>query len=292
MVNNLNLLYTFSKVVELGSFTKAASYLKQPKSRVSRAISTLEQELNVELLRRTTRKIGLTPEGDEFFQRISPLLQEISREVSKVEDQGAKLTGRISFTAPEDVGAYILAPLLQEFSALYPDINIFAHFSNEYVNMEEHNIDIAFRMGKLNDSSMIQTKVVSFKMIYAASSDYLKTYGEPSCERDLSHHKLASFLPGNKTYPVHPFKDEDINYSITTQSFQFLYKYIKKNGGIARVPEFFTVEDQQAGIIKHILKEHSTNSAPMHIVYQRTKNLPKRTRLFIDFMKTKIREKY
>ncbi|WP_372655926.1 LysR family transcriptional regulator, partial [Halobacteriovorax sp.] len=112
---DLNLLKTFAKVSELGSFTKAAEALKQPKSRVSRAISRLEKELEIGLIRRTTRQISLTSEGKEFYQKIQKLIDKLEEEVEHISDSKKEISGVLRITAPEDLGQSTLLDIIAKY---------------------------------------------------------------------------------------------------------------------------------------------------------------------------------
>ena len=121
---DLNEIYVFTKVVELGSFTKAADYLGIPKSRISRKVSSLERELGIQLLYRTTRQIELTPAGKKYFSKGHPLLKELDSLNSEISSFSDDISGEICVTAPEDIAIRFFPKIASEFMSLYPKVTL------------------------------------------------------------------------------------------------------------------------------------------------------------------------
>ena len=169
-----NLLKTFSKVAELGSFTQAAKVLNHPKSRVSRAISRLENELDVQLIRRTTRKTTLTSSGQEFFHNIHPLLNSINNEITKVSNQQHEMSGTIRITTSQDIGQALVSKVISLYNSKYPNVQFDTIITNDFLDLVKENIDIAIRAGKLKDSTLIQKKFISTHFIIVCSKKYLE----------------------------------------------------------------------------------------------------------------------
>jgi DNA-binding transcriptional LysR family regulator len=277
---NLNLLKTFVKVAELGSFTKAAKLLNQPKSRVSRHIAILESDLGIELIRRTTRQINLTHGGKEFYQRVCGLLRELETQVDLMSDHHDEITGLIRLTAPEDIAQTILSKVIQNFEAKYPKVKFEVIVSNEYLDLTKENIDIAFRAGKLKDSNLKQKRLMETKIILVASKKYLQSYGRPSKLQDLNKHKLLAFTP----IGFDKFATKDIHYEpfFSCDSFPMLLSMALDHKGIAILPAFYCQKQIEDGPLERVLVHETLRSSPLQLVFHSSKNMPQRIRLFIE----------
>ena len=224
-------------LAELGSFTKTASKLKQPKSRVSRHIASLERDLGVELVRRTTRQTTLTQAGREFFQRISTSIHTLDNEVNLISDHSEELSGLIRMTAPEDMALTIVKDVILEFEAEYPKVCFELNVSNDYLDLVKENLDFAFRAGKLKDSNYKQRKLMDTKIILVASKEYLQMYGRPYKLQDLERHRLLTF--SSIGFDNFGKKELELKPVISCDSFPVLKSLALDNKGIAIVPEFF-----------------------------------------------------
>ncbi len=285
-MNNLNLLSTYCKVVELGSFSKAAIFLQQPKSRVSRAISRLEDSLNTHLIKRTTRQFSLTESGVRLFERIQPLIRELENELARIESSARsdEISGTLTISAPEDFGQFILGDMIKAFRIIHPNLGIKVHLTNEFLDFAKHNIDLAIRFVRLTDSPLVQAKFGEVKMILVASTKYLQKFGTPKKVEDLAEHKLIFFLTNNGTITLGAIKAPLPN-SISCNSFPMLFNMVKSDQGIGLVPDFLCKEELKGGEVQRVLVSHEPSATSFHIVYPQSKALPKRVREFIDFAK-------
>lgn len=274
-----NLLKVFSKVAELGSFTKAAKVLNQPKSRVSRAIARLENELDVQLIRRTTRKTSLTSSGEELYQNISPLLSGISNELIKVSNQQQEMSGEIRITASQDIGQTIVAKIISTYKEKYPHVHIHALITNEYLDLTKENIDIAFRAGKLVDSSLIQKKIIGASFVVVCTRKYLENYGTPSCLEDLHNHKFLSFKGIEREFFPKGLK---LNPSITTDSIPMLLNMALNNDGITILPDFFCKEQIDDKKLVRLFPKWKSRTGNIQILYPPSKSISKRVKAFVE----------
>ena len=278
-----NLLKTYSKVAELGSFTKAALELKQPKSRVSRAISRLEAELGVQLLRRTTRQTSLTTDGQQFFQKIKPLLNQLKEEINYLSSHQNEVTGVLRITAPEDMGETLVTEMISQFSKLYPKVEVQIIITNEFLDLTKQNIDLAFRVGKLNDSNLIQKKLANVQLILVASPQYLKNNGEPKELKNLEEHRFLSFKDFDKRVLVGKLpKGINLKPSLRSDSFSILLRTALCGGGITALPDFYCKKFIKNGELVKLFPKWNPDKDTIHMLYPPTKNLPLKVRKFID----------
>jgi len=298
-VNNefdLNLLRIFSKVLELGSFTQAALVLKQPKSRVSKAITRLEEQMKVQLIRRTTRSVSATTAGQNFFHKIYPLLKDIDNELLQVSEDRCELSGVLRLSVPEDFGHTLLGDLINDFNELYPDIQFNVIISDTFVDLTKHNIDLAFRIGKLDDSSLIQKKIGNVELILVATPEYLKKYPAPLIKKDLTQHKLLTFIKFDQSAEFDPLNEiinqRELKSRFACTSFPLLLTMAMKDAGIALIPDFYCRQQLLSGDLIRVLPTFSTGRRSIHLVYPPSKSMPRRLRTFIDFASNKLQSHF
>lgn len=290
-MKSFDLLFTFSKVAELGSFTKAAKALRQPKSRVSRSIMRLEDEVGVQLVLRTTRSMSLTEAGKELFQSIKSPLHDLQGSLDNLTGR-SQISGVLRVSTPEDMAVTLLPDIIADFRDLYPDISFEVTVSNESADLVQQNLEVAFRIGSFKDSSLVQKKLGTVKLIFVASEKYLSAYGEPKKLPDLAEHKILDFLnsDGESAFD-RKFTKTDLKPNLTSTSFSLLHTLALKHRGIALLPDFYASPSIVEGKLVQILKNHEWEPKNISLVYVPTKNLPQRARAFIDFVSERVRTK-
>ncbi len=192
-MNMLEAMEIFVQVVQLGSFTKAAEANQLHRPAVTKAIQQLEQELGVQLLRRTTRKQSLTEEGEEFYQRCSQVLMDVS-ETFGMFAASRPPKGRLRLDMPTAVAKSIVVPALPRFRRLYPDIELVIRSSDSQVDLVSEGVDCALRLGELDDSSLIARKIGMVPMVTCAAPIYLRSRGTPQTLDDLDNHVAVNFF--------------------------------------------------------------------------------------------------
>ena len=285
---DLNLLRTFAKVSELGSFTKAANYLKQPKSRVSRAITRLETDLGTQLIRRTTRTTALTEAGQELFQKTNKLLSQLYTEVDSIAHEAQELTGTLKLSAPEDFSQQILPTLISEFSDLHPKISFDVLASNNEVNLTTNEIDVAFKIGPLKDSSLMFRKIGTVSLILVAAPSYYSKYGVPKSIEDLKNHRILSFINQNNGDILKPLyqkfsTSDQFKPFLTCNSFFMIHKLTCEGRGLSILPDFFCKQSLIDGKLIRTLTEWRASEVDIQLVYPPVKKQSKKVRSFIDF---------
>jgi LysR family transcriptional regulator for bpeEF and oprC len=274
-----NLLKTFSKVSELGSFTKAATVLSQPKSRVSRAIARLEKELGVELVRRTTRKTSLTNVGQEFYENITPHLNEIRNELIRVSDKQEEMVGTIRITTSDSFAQHTLAQIISEYNLKYPKVKFEMIITNDYVDLVKENIDLAFRAGKLKDSTLLQKKFMATSFILVCSKKYIEKYSLACNLGEIKNHKYLSFKPIEKLFTE---KGVTLNSVVVTDSLPMLLRMALNGDGITVLPDFLCQKYLLTKELVRVIPSWKSKSENVHILYPPTKNLSKKVKEFIE----------
>lgn len=187
----------FVCVAEYESFTRAAKELNLSTAQVSRQISALEKRLNIKLLYRTTRKVSLTEEGRVFYQHCRGVLDGLDAAEQAVSHLQSKPQGRIKLTAPVTYGEQQLLPLVNDFMVRYSDIEVTAFLSNQKMDLIDGGYDLAIRIGKLSDSTMMAKKLSRRTNFVCAAPTYLERHGTPHSLSELSQHNC---LLGTRDY--------------------------------------------------------------------------------------------
>lgn len=197
---NLEHLRTFVEVVRQGGFAAAARALDREPSKVTRAISALEAELGVRLLRRSTRQLALTEGGETYLAQVMPLLSELDQAAEQLRSGSAQLQGVVRITASVAFGQTVLMPLLPSLHRQHPALELDLLFSDAVVDLLAHRVDIALRLGPAVDSSLIGQRLRSVRFQVVASPAYLQQHGHPAHPAALAQRDCLRFaLPGYRT---------------------------------------------------------------------------------------------
>lgn len=219
LVNRLSL---FIDVVQQGSFTKAAALHDMDNSTLSKQIKKLETELGVQLLNRSTRSFSLTPAGEEILEQAHQLVNTIGHVQSIADSYHAEPKGRIRITAPVHIGQQYLQPVISKFMKSYPDVEIVLLMDDKRCDIITGHFDVAFRLGRLDDSSLIAKKIADIRAVVLASDEFIEQYGEPSTPEELV--SLPSVIYSNGTLTV-----DTLRFSETPDSKQFKNHKMKGN---------------------------------------------------------------
>ena len=180
-MNQIEDMQTFVRIVDAGSITKAAEQMNTVKSAVSRRLSDLERRLGVSLLTRTTRSQSLTESGKSYYQQSIRIIDDIEELESSIQNENCALMGRIKLAAPLTFGLIHLAPALQAFNKIQPEIYFDLDFNDRKVDLVNEGFDLAIRITKLQDSSLIARKISQTQLILAASPEYLDSHEKIKC---------------------------------------------------------------------------------------------------------------
>lgn len=195
-MDRFDALQAFTRVVEAGSFTKAAQTLHISKTTVTQLIQQLEARLRVKLPNRTTRQVKLTADGAAYYERIAQLLADLEDADASLSSASASPKGRLRVDVPSPFALMILVPALPAFHARYPDIQLDIGVSDRMVDLIGDNVDCVLRGGDLPDSSLIARRIGELRLGVYAAPHYLDAAGTPSHPRELNgtHHRIVGFL--------------------------------------------------------------------------------------------------
>lgn len=290
MDNRLGDIEIFLTAVRLGSFAAAAKSLRLTPSAVSRSIARLEQRLGVVLLRRTTRSLAPTPEGEAYRDRMSALLAEIEDVESGLgrEMQGPR--GLLRINASVTFGGQYLVPTMPRFIARYPGLKVEFALSDLVVDLVEERADIAFRVGPLRDTRLKAKKLGHSRMALVASPAYLAARGTPQTPTDLDGHSCLQFS-FRRSVDSWPFRvgRRTIYHPVESPFFGNSGEVVRAmavaGGGIARLGHFYVLSDLREGRLVEILEAHNPGDGEdIHALYSAQDRLAPRVRAFLDFL--------
>lgn len=290
-VNRSGEMEVFVRVVELGGFSAAARQFRMTPSAVSKLIARLEDRLGARLLRRSTRKLQVTPEGVAFYESGLRILAEIAA-AEREAAAGAAPRGRLRVNCLVPFGQHRLIPLIPKFMALNPEISVDLSLTDRVVDLLEERADLAIRAGPLADSSLVARKLGQSRMVVVASPSYLERHGTPRTPADLGHHAVLGFCFARHVEGWH-FTGPDGGKVGVMPSGQALVSdgesmrlMALAGGGIARHALWHVGPDIAAGRLVPLLKQfYPGDDEPIHAVYVgQGKHLPARVRAFLDFL--------
>jgi DNA-binding transcriptional LysR family regulator len=287
-------LETFIAVAETGAFNAAACRLGQSPPAVSRSIAQLEARLGVTLFLRTTRQVRLSESGQRFLDDARRVLQELHEAEESVTGSHAKPRGLLRITAPVLFGRRYVAPILAELMDLYPDMRVQALLLDRIVNLGEEGLDIAVRIGVLEDSSLTAIRVGAVRPQVFASPHYLSIHGTPQNPNDLAGHRIIQ--AGNTdTAPIWVFQRDGQRQSVrvrprlTLNDNQAIIDLVSAGGGIGRLLSYQIAPALDRGAVVPLLEDCATPSLPIHILHGEGHRTSARIRVAADLLRDRLR---
>ncbi|MBF0270427.1 MAG: LysR family transcriptional regulator [Alphaproteobacteria bacterium] len=288
-MDRLTALRSFLAVCDTRSFSEAARRLGLSKSLVSRQISGLEGELGVRLISRTTRRLSLTEAGQAYAERCQRVLADLKEADQAVSNLQIKPTGRLRITAPMSFGTLHLAPALPRFVETYLEIELDLSLSDRIVDVIEEGFDLAVRIGRLAESSLIARKLCPMRRIVCASPDYIRSHGAPSRPEDLARHSCLSHselamqewrFVDEKGHPV----QMAVRGPVRVNNGEAMRHLALAGLGIVYLPTFFIGPDLKAKRLIPLLEAHTPQDTALYAVYPHSRHLSPKVRAFVDFM--------
>lgn len=283
-------LRAFLAVVETGSFTAAADRLETAKSAVSRRISALEERLGVQLLRRTTRQLNVTDAGRSFYEQGVRVLADLDEAESSVLKEHGELRGTLRIALPLTFGIRHMHEPIAAFSRLHPQLKFDLNFNDRRIDLVEEGIDVALRIGKLFDSTLIARRLFDVRTVVCGSPDYFRQHGMPATPTDLKSHTCLTYgiLAEPNKWLCRDANGKsirvDVAGSMTANNGDFLNAAAAQGLGIAMQPTFIAGELIRRGELVPILTDYQWPISTAYAVYPPTRQLSGRVRELIDFL--------
>lgn len=280
----------FLRVVEAGSLKAAAEQLGTDPSTVSRRLAALEERLAVKLLVRSTRRSTPTDAGARYVEGLRRLIEQ--QEALEAEISGAAETpkGRLRVTAPVDFGARFVVPVLAELQTEAPELEVELVLGSGFADLAEQGIDVAIRVGRLQDSALIARRLGEVPRVLCAAPRYLKRRGEPRAPADLAGHDFIFYARSNAAAPIELIGPDGSASSVipegrfTVNSVTGIRTLVEAGRGIHLGPLWAFADAIKAGRLKALLPGYGLRSYPLHAVYAASSYVPAKIRAFVDRM--------
>lgn len=282
-------LRVFVGAVETGSFSGAAARLGISPKLASKYMAELEQRLGTRLLQRTTRRLGMTPAGETLMQRAPDWLADLDLMTSGLRETKKGLSGTLRISASVAFGELRLQPVLVRFRSAHPDLIIDLRLSDRYVDLAAEGIDLAIRIGRLNDSAIVARKLGRTKLLLVAAPSYLDRTGRPAGLDALRAHNCIrdTNLRGNGSWPL---QDAGVLHPVNVQgtflvnSPRIACDLARGGEGIALCPDYVVQDHVEAGSLEHVLPAICGPELDIHAVYLSQRRVSLRTRALLDFL--------
>ncbi|MBG3011783.1 LysR family transcriptional regulator [Proteus faecis] len=293
MQNQIDRIRSFIAVVDTGSFTQAAKYLRLSKSMVSIHIKALETELDVSLLNRNTRRFSLTETGEMLYQDFRLVLSQLEQTLDKARLGQQELQGSLRLSSTAEFGEHYILPLLNQFIQLHPKLKIQYAFNSSIEDLINHKLDLAIRLGTLKDSNYRSTKLADYKISLVISPDLLQKFSIKTIDdlkvipylanSNLRQSKLSSSLEFNVLLSQ---LSQDAYFE--TNTIAALKKMVLSHAGMAILPHWFIHQELLEEKLVVLFPDISLLTQSVNIIFPYSEYIPRKTRLFIDYLKENI----
>jgi len=289
-MDRLQSMRVFTKVVELGSFARAAQQLEMSNAVVTRYVADLESHLGTRLLNRTTRSLSLTDAGETYLQRCQQILEDVEEAESVVTARSQSLSGTLRIVTPVMFGLYLLPETLARFQAQYPDVVFDILLSDRNLDIVEEGRDVAVMLSDLGlGSHLVARPLISAEVILCASPGYLRGRAPLRHAHDLATHRcIAMRAPtsehewtllgpeGEVTVAIHP--------TLLCSNSALAYQAALSDMGIVMMSSYLATHHIESGQLVHVLPQYQLPKRDVSVVYPSRKFLPTKVRAFIDFL--------
>jgi DNA-binding transcriptional LysR family regulator len=289
-MDRLQAMEMFVRVVETGSFSKAAREFATTQPTVTKQVAATEDRLKVRLLNRNTRGVSLTEAGALYYEKCKHIVREAEEADNVVRVRQTQAQGLLRVGSSVAFGRRVIVPLALDFMREHPQLQVDLSFEDRYTDLVAQGVDIAIRMGKLADSALGARFLGTNPWLMVASPRYLKKAGLPRRPADLSAHDtlIYSSVQGNDVWRVLGPRGEAATVPVTARlrsnNLSAVLAAARSHMGIAALPWYVAQDSLQAGAIVEVLKGHSLPEQEIHAVYPSPKLVPQKVQAFIAFL--------
>lgn len=291
-MDKIQAMRVFARVVEAGTFTKAAESLALPKGTVTKLVQHLESRLKVRLLNRTTRRVTVTPDGAAYYERTVRLLNDLDDIEASMTNAQANPSGRLRVDVGTSVARLIIIPALADFYRRYPDIQLDLGVSDRPVDLISDNVDCVLRGGELLEQSLVARRVGNMGLVTVAAPQYLKERGTPRTPEELEdRHTTVNYFSSRtgRPYPHIFEKDGRVleisgRYRVALNDSNALLAAVVAGLGISQVASFAAAPHLANGELVPVLPEWTRPAIPLHVVYPPNRHLSAKVRAFVEWV--------
>jgi DNA-binding transcriptional LysR family regulator len=297
-MDQLQALQAFVRVVDLGSFSKAAAEAGVGQPAITKAVAHLEAKLGSRLLHRTTRGVSVTEVGALYYERGREILHQVEEAQNQVAAMRHELHGVIRISTSVAFGRRVLAPLIIEFLKQHPGLQIDLSFEDRYINLLEQGIDVAIRMGRLADSSLGSRYLGLNPWAVVASPSYLKARSRPKLPQELQQHSalIYSTVQGDARWQFTGPKGEErtvtVQGPLRSNNLAALLMAAREGMGIAALPRYVANGSLRSGQVQELLADWRMPSQEVHAVYPSPKLLPTKVGLLLSWLQSQFQDNW
>lgn len=289
MQNLLPHMEIFYHVANLQSFSRAAEKLKVSKGHISQQINSLERELGVTLLQRTTRSLKLTEAGETFLQSCTRVINEKNLALSLVEELQTEPSGNLKISAPPSMCSTILTKIIPKFLDKYPKITLTVDASSTQLDLIKNDIDLALRITNNPQPNYVARLISSFKFSICASPKYLQQHGTPKSPQDLTQHNclIYSADPISNTWPFtkkQKFEEITVHGNLRATNSNIIKEAVLAGKGIARLPDYLLQDEIKNKKIKLLLETYNEAIMPIYAMYASSRSTAPKIKAFLEFL--------
>ena len=281
----------FTRIVDLGSFSRAGDELGIPRATVSHALRQLEARLGTQLLIRTTRSVRTTPDGHAYYTRCLRLLADLEETESVFSHAAAQPRGSLRIDLSGPLGSLVIVPALADFRARYPQLELDIGASDRYVDLVQEGVDCVVRGGELADSGLIARRLTDLAQVTCVSADYADRHGVPQSLDDLPAHQAVVWRSptSGRTQPLDFMVDGrlrviDVPGTVTVNSGDIYVASCRAGFGMIQLPRYNVAADLAAGRLREVLTSCPPPSMPVSVMYPAQRQLSPRVRVFVDWL--------
>ncbi len=293
-MDKLTRIKVFTQVVERKSFSAASERMDISRAAASKYVSQLEDHLGVRLLNRTTRHISTTESGQIYYEHCKEILLGIEEADEIVSGLSGQPQGILRISAPSVFAQKHIIPLVSEFTRIYPKVKIDILVSDRNVDLVDEGYDLAIRVAQMENSGLIARRLTCCRHVLIASPEYLKNSPQLTTPEDLKNHSclLYSYTEGHRW----PLKKDGKDYSIKispsliSNNPEVLLEAAIEDIGISIMPTFIASDAISSGKLQTVLDDYQTLELQIYAVYTSRHYLPAKTRVFVDFLKERIKD--
>lgn len=288
-MDRLGAMAAFVRIVETGSFSAVAKEIGASQSTISKQMAALEKRLGAKLLNRTTRHISVTEAGMSYYEGCRRILSEIEEAHSNVGRFQASPVGNLKVAAPIAFGRLYMLPSILSFVKLYPEMRCNLVLNDRFIDPIKEGIDVAIRIGRLKDSSLIARKLGQSTRVIVATPEYFKQHGQPQAPADLTRHNciVYSLLATGDQWKFPEAKGDTyirVSGSIQVNTIEAVRDAALAGAGIAVLPKWLIGEHIRARRLKVVLNSFVPTHPEINAVYPGARNPPGKVRYFINFL--------
>ncbi|HEU0230683.1 MAG TPA: LysR substrate-binding domain-containing protein, partial [Burkholderiaceae bacterium] len=282
-------MQVFTRVVDTGNFTRAADSLGLPRATVTTAVQNLERHLQVRLLNRTTRHIGLTPDGSAYYERCKLILQDVEEAESTLRDVALQPRGRLRVDTTPTIGRLVIIPALADFYRRYPDMEIALGMGIRPVDLVQEGVDCVIRIGELPDSSLVSRRLGTVHSITCASPEYLDRHGVPQTLDDLGSHQAVLYFSGagralDLSFKVDgAIRDIRMPGRILVNDVEAYIAAALHGHGLIQAPLCLAEPYLASGRLRIVLPQWLPPTLPVSALYLHNRHLSPKVRVFVDW---------